>query len=91
MPTPLGSIKSDADISAISKIKALGTAVLSGATTTVNDTNVTATCKIHLTPQSGILNAGMLGVANLIAGVSFDIKSTNILDGRTVAYIIYEP
>lgn len=69
-----------------------GVATLSGGTVTVNTTKVTATSRIQITIQGGTLtNVGSTYVASRIAGTSFTIASTNILDASDVAWLIIEP
>lgn len=66
-----------------------GLATLVSGTVTVNDSSITATSKIFLTPQSGVLNAGTVWVSSRVNNTSFTIVSANVLDARVVAYQIY--
>jgi hypothetical protein len=69
----------------------MGLATLSTGAVTVSTTAVTADSRIMVTPQNGTVNAGAVWVSGRTAGTSFDISSTNVLDSRDVAWIIYEP
>lgn len=68
----------------------VGTATLSGGTVTVSTTAVTASSKIFLTDATtGVLtNVGSPTVGTIVAGVSFVINSTNVLDASNVNWII---
>ena len=68
-----------------------GTANLSSGAATVSDSSVTANSIILLTAEDGTLNVGNLYVASRIAGTSFTMNSSNVLDARTVGYLIIEP
>ncbi|MES2285821.1 MAG: polysaccharide deacetylase, partial [Bacteroidota bacterium] len=69
-----------------------GLATLVGGTLVVNTTKVTANSRIQLTGQGGnIVNLGSYSVTARVAGTSFTITSSNILDTNTVAWIIVEP
>jgi hypothetical protein len=83
----LGSINSDLGFG----IDAVGSAVLVGGTVTVNNSSISANSIIILTAQLGILNLGFLYVSTRVNGVSFTINSSNILDTRTVGYLIVNP
>lgn len=68
----------------------VGTATLSGGTVTVSTTAVTASSKIFLTDATtGVLtNIGTPTVGTIVAGTSFVINSTNVLDGSSVNWLI---
>lgn len=66
-----------------------GLATLASGTATINNSTITATSKIFLTPQSGVLNAGTVWVSSRVNNTSFTITSANVLDARVVAYQIY--
>ena len=68
-----------------------GTADLSSGAATVNTPLITANSIIILTAQSGTLNAGDICVSSRVAGTSFTITSLNVLDGRTIGWILFEP
>ena len=68
----------------------IGTAILVGGTVTVANTNITAQSRILVTSQVDGGVVGFLRVNNIVAGVSFDIVSSNALDTSTVAYWIVE-
>jgi hypothetical protein len=63
-----------------------GSATLSNGTVTVSDPTITAG-SIILTSPVGTSNGGILGVT-VSAGNSFTIASLNVLDARTINYII---
>jgi hypothetical protein len=65
----------------------VGTATLSGGAITVNTTAVTASSVILLTLQN-CSNCGTPYINGRVAGTSFTIASTNVLDGSIVAYQI---
>lgn len=68
-----------------------GTATLgAGGTVTVSNITVTADSKIFLTPQNASGTAGSVSVSARVNGTSFTISSTNILDTRTVAWMIVQ-
>ena len=70
----------------------MGVATLVGGTVTVNTTKVTANSRIFLTIQGGTLtNVGSTYISARVAGTSFTISSTNILDTADVAWILIEP
>lgn len=68
----------------------MGLATLIGGTVTVANSTITATSKIFVTPQGGLLNVGTVWVSSRVNGTSFTITSANVLDARVVAYQIYE-
>ena len=70
---------------------AVGSAVLSGGTVTVNNSDITANSIILLTAQGGTLNLGFVYISSRIAGTSFTISSSNVLDARTIGYSVTEP
>lgn len=74
-----------------SRIKETSSATLIGGTVVVNTAFATATCKIFICGRTGILNLGSVSVSAISVGVSFTILSTNVLDTRTIDYIIFEP
>lgn len=69
------------------KVLSIGTAMLSGGTVVVSDSNTPAAGGVFLTPD-GTLNAGALSISARSAGVSFTVSSLNILDARTFAWVI---
>ena len=69
----------------------MGTVTLVGGAATVSNSSVTADSRIYLTAQNSSGTAGSLWVSARTAGTSFNISSTNILDTRTVAWMIVEP
>lgn len=71
--------------------KEIGSVALSAGAATVPTVNATNTSIIILTAQSGTLNAGDICVASRINNTSFTINSLNVLDARTVGYLILEP
>ena len=62
-----------------------GSAALSGGTKTVSATWVTANSRIVATPVGS--GTGVLYIDSIVAGASFDIKSSDGSDGRTVHWI----
>lgn len=68
----------------------VGTATLSGGTVTVSTTAVTASSKIFLTDATtGVLtNIGTPTVGTIVAGTSFVINSSNVLDASNVNWFI---
>jgi hypothetical protein len=68
----------------------VGTATLSGGTVTVSTTAVTASSKIFLTDATtgALTNVGSPTVGTIVAGTSFVINSTNVLDNSAVNWII---
>jgi len=73
----------------------MGVAVLVAGAVTVPTTRVTANSRIFLTVNGvGVLaNLGSPyeNLATRVAGTSFDIKSSNVLDTSTVAWLLLEP
>jgi hypothetical protein len=67
----------------------LGQAVLVGGTVTVNNTSVTANTLIFLTDATSGGTLGTLSYSK-IAGTSFTINSTNVLDTSTVNWLLIE-
>lgn len=72
------------------RIKEIGRGVLVLGTVVITTTNATATADIFLTAQNGTINVGAVWVSARTAS-DFTISSSNALDARTVAYIIFEP
>lgn len=69
-----------------------GVITLTGLNTTVSTTAVGNDSIIILTVQGGTLtNVGSTYVASRIAGTSFNISSTNVLDTSNVGWIIIKP
>lgn len=68
-----------------------GRAVLVGGTVTVNSTRVTAASNIFLTHQVPGGTVGTPRISSRVAGVSFTITSSQLLDTSTCAYLIVEP
>lgn len=68
-------------------ISATGFATLAGGTVTVPDTRVTANSRIAVGPRNQIA-AGHLSVENIVAGMSFDIVSSNGADASALWYRI---
>lgn len=68
----------------------IGTATLSGGTVTVNTTAVTANSIIQLTDATtgALTNVGAPTVGTIVAGTSFVINSTNVLDASNVNWFI---
>jgi hypothetical protein len=66
-----------------------GTAVLVAGTKTVTATWVTAQSRIVATPI-GSGSTGALDIENIVVGASFDIKSSDNADTRTVHWISVE-
>jgi hypothetical protein len=70
----------------------MGTGTLASGTATISTTAVTAASLIFLTDtQSGVVNIGILTVSAISAGVSFTVKSSNVLDASTFNWLIMEP
>jgi hypothetical protein len=69
----------------------MGVATLVAGVVTVSTTSVTATSRIFLTNQSASATVGQLAVANVVAGTSFDIVSSDPTETSTIAYILVEP
>lgn len=68
----------------------VGTATLVGGTVTVSTTAVTASSKIFLTDATtGVLtNIGTPTVGTIVAGTSFVINSSNVLDSSAVNWLV---
>lgn len=69
----------------------MGSATLVGGTVTVNTTAVTANSRIFLTGQNSSGTHGELTISARVAGTSFTITSSSILDTRAIAWEIKEP
>jgi hypothetical protein len=72
----------------------MGTATLTAGAVTVNTTAVTANSRIMMSVNGGtITNLGTHyeDQAARVAGTSFTVKSLNILDASTIAWLIFEP
>ena len=69
----------------------MGVSTMVGGTVVVSTTAVTASSRIMLTPQNTSGGAGSVSVSARTAGTSFTISSTNALDTRDVAWVIFEP
>jgi hypothetical protein len=69
----------------------MGISTMVGGAVVVGTTAVTASSRIMLTPQNTSGGAGSVSVSVRTAGTSFTISSTNALDTRDVAWIIFEP
>ncbi len=70
----------------------MGTATLTNGSVTVSTTKVTANSRIFLTPQNRAGGStGAVWVFGRTAGTSFDIQSSDDLDDRAIAWIIFEP
>lgn len=69
---------------------AVGTATLAGGTVTVNTTAVTASSKIFLTDATtgALTNIGTPTVGTIVAGTSFVINSSNVLDSSNINWLI---
>lgn len=67
-----------------------GIVTLVGGAAVVTNTSVTATSRIMLTPQNASGGAGSVSVTARTAGTSFTIGSTNVLDTRDIAYVLFE-
>ena len=68
----------------------MGISTLVSGTKSILTTEVTVNSRIFLTLQN-CSNCGYLWITNVVAGTSFDIQSSNVLDGSKVAWIIIEP
>jgi hypothetical protein len=68
----------------------MGTATLSSGTVTVSNTSITANTRVFLTLQN-CSGCGNVYLGTVTAGASFVIKSTNVSDASTVAWILAEP
>lgn len=69
----------------------MGISTLVGGTVVVSNTTVTANSRIYPMPQNTSGGAGSVSVSARVVGTSFTISSTNVLDTRDVAWIIFEP
>lgn len=67
----------------------VGTILLTGGLTTVLTNKVTAGSLIFLTVNQ-VLNVGTEAIGARMAGVGFNITSTNILDASNVSFMIVE-
>lgn len=68
-----------------------GTSTLSGGTVTVSNTLIRADSLVQLTTCVAGGTLGSLSVGTRVAGTSFVINSTNVLDTSTVCYEIKQP
>lgn len=68
-----------------------GIGTLVAGTLVVNNTSITAVSRIFLTSQIDGGTPGFLRVASRVVGTSFTVKSSNVLDTSTFAYVIFEP
>lgn len=68
----------------------MGTVTLVSGTANVATTKVTTASRIMLTPQAAGSGNGSVAVSSRTAGTSFAIGSTNILDDRVIAWLIFE-
>ena len=71
--------------------QAYGTSTLSGGTVTVSNTLIKADSLVYLTACVEGGTRGSLSVGTRVAGTSFVINSTNVLDTSTVCYEIKQP
>lgn len=69
----------------------MGRAVLVAGVVIVNTNKVTATSEIFLTSNVDGGTVGFVRVSARVAGTSFTITSSNVLDTSTIAWIIIEP
>lgn len=69
----------------------MGRAVLVAGVVIVNTNKVTATSEIFLTSNVDGGAVGFVRVSARVAGTSFTITSSNVLDTSTIAWIIIEP
>ncbi len=70
-----------------------GTGTLSGGVLLINNSSITASTLVQLTGRGGTLtNAGTLyeDFASRVNGVSFTVKSLNVLDGQDFSYQLVE-
>jgi hypothetical protein len=67
-----------------------GVQVLAGLITIVLCAKITAASIIFLSPQNETPQMGNLTIGNRITNTSFEIKSSHPLDGRSVAWFLYE-
>ncbi len=70
--------------------KSVGTATLVGGTVTVSNTRVTASSIIFLTDATtgSLVNIGTPTVGTIVAGTSFVINSSNVLDTSNINWLI---
>jgi len=68
----------------------IGSVNLSSGTATISSTAISANSRVFITPQTDSIHAGYIEVLNITPGSSFEIKSSNNLDDRTIAWIIIE-
>lgn len=64
-----------------------GAATLVAGTVLIADANVTATSVIHASATT-FVNPGAYFISAIVAGVSFTVTSTNVLDASTIGYVI---
>jgi hypothetical protein len=69
-------------------LKTKGTATLTAGTVTISTAAVLPGSVIVVTPLAPLVNLGLLSVANVVPGSSFDIRSANVLDGSAVMWAI---
>lgn len=69
----------------------MGVSTLVGGAVVVGNTLVTASSRIFMTGQNSSGTAGELTISARTAGTSFTITSLNILDTRSIAWMIVEP
>lgn len=72
-----------------------GKSTMVAGAVTVSTTAVTSSSRIFVsindTGSGALTNIGSVYVNNIIAGTSFDIRSTNILDTSSIVWLITEP
>jgi len=66
-----------------------GLATLVSGAVTVSNLTIKSTSKIFVTAQGGSVNAGAIWISSRVENTSFTITSDNVLDARTIAYLIY--
>lgn len=69
-------------------LKDKGIVILVAGKATAQTGSVKSDSVILLTPIAPLLNLGILSVANVVPGVSFDIRSLNLLDGSAVMWAV---
>ncbi len=69
----------------------MGVATLSAGAATVLTNRVTASSRIFLTVQTPGGAQGFLDTSTRVAGTSFTIASSSVLDTSTVAWLLVEP
>lgn len=69
----------------------IGSTALVGGTITVNTTSVKASSHIQLTAQTRAGNIGFVAISAIVAGTSFSITSSDILDTNTIGWLIINP